>query len=937
MIRRSLVTVFGLAAAVTAQQPITDIAVAQFGQSWYGPDGPWSTAEIEIGTPGQKVYLTVATLQDTILPITPEACNGDPDCVKGRGYAYNQSSSSTWLTISDRDVELSADMSAGVVVNGQAYGMEVKGIYGKDIVSIGGLPGIKDVSVGAVKTTQLNNGLLGLRNLTTQMYLQRLIPSPFWAYNPGFGDGRRPPQLVFGGYDTSKYLPGSTQNYSMETLANGRPTMKFTLDRLFLNITGPENRRAFKTNSSLVSDPMEVTIDSSTPYCWLPRQITDQIAQSVGAVWDETIGNSGYYIYNSSTPAYQNLNTSTLAFHINGTGDSWLFSSFSVSYFLELKEPTPGVTTPIRYLPFMPVDNANSYVLGRSFLQQMYLTANYHTMGFSISQLDLDSQSSPGYIKVDAPVPPLLQADKPKSSKLSDGAIAGIVIAVVIVIALILAALFWRIRRSRKIRDMPVPTPAEVETVYPKNGVFYRELSADNLGSAGVMIPPVELVTTKVAPTPLKDNESNITLSTQKIQGTPGWKIETTQVSFAFAGSLPTSSLLSNEESTKINSVNPSSTTNIAKSDLGFMRSTHQHETPSKLALQDHKLNFETRSTTSRKPTSHERARFSGKSTSEKPLPTNHSNTQIKSKTKDEKRIGDILSPKWFYTGRPWVACPSARNLFRNDLPTPPGGWPVLEGKRRPHTSGFTTTYQRERGLNRISGRLVRCKNCRCDEDTLNIIPATEDNNIDCRTVKAVNACVLWWGCYCTVNLSQPKPTGTASILEYQFALDGIPPSVRAKNPGWQWNKYGQTLDNPTEDFLGFSDAITHGYAPKSSKSISSNRRLVPGFKEPYYVEGPSPNNPFSWDWARDSPLGLASKFSPRGPVYSRSLALKKRDYNSQDLQSHNPGEVFSKATKVTPLEPAQCITWSQLPNFPDAIVDVSHLQRMGTNLDTRA
>ncbi|KAK6334007.1 hypothetical protein TWF696_002517 [Orbilia brochopaga] len=394
-------------------------------------------------------------------------------------------------------------MSAGVTVNGQAYGIEVRGTPGHDTVSVGGVSGIKDISIGAVKATRMNNGLLGLRNLTNQMYLQRLIPSPSWAYNTGSGDGLRLPQLIFGGYDQTKYIPGSMQNHSMVMANNGRPTMKVTLDRLFLNITGPEKKEVFATNSSLLNAPIDVIIDSSTPFCWLPRKVADQIAQSVGAVWNSTLGVTGYYIYNTSLPAFNNRDNATLAFHIGGSGDSWLFNSVTVSQSLYLAPPTAGVPADSRlnYLPIIPVDNSDTFVLGRSFLQQMYLMANYHTMQFSLSQINLSSPSAAQYVKIDAPAPPLspvpspsvpLPAEPPASKKLSGGTIAGIVVGLVIVTGLLLGAIFWYGRR-RIWGKKPVPTPPEADEVLKVNGVYYKELSAENLGEPGRAVSPVEL------------------------------------------------------------------------------------------------------------------------------------------------------------------------------------------------------------------------------------------------------------------------------------------------------------------------------------------------------------------------------------------------------------------------------------------------------------
>ncbi|KAF3911657.1 Candidapepsin-5 [Arthrobotrys entomopaga] len=498
---RSVVAAGMMAAAVAAQQQMPNVAVAQFGQTWFGPDGPWSTIEVSIGTPPQKVYLTVATLSDTILPITPDACGDLKPCIEGRGLAYNYSDSSTWQPLTDRDAELEDNASAGVIINGEAYGQQIRGLPGMDTISVGGVPGVTGVYIGAVSTSTINNGLFGLRNITLQMYLQRVIPSPFWAYNTGFGDGYRLPQLVFGGYDQSKYTSGTMQNYSMTLLPNGMSTMRLTMDSLFLNITGPQNRQTFRTNSSLVDDPIDVIIDSSTPFSWLPRNITDRIAQSVGAVWNATIGENGAYIYNLTSPAYQNLQNATLAFHFEGpmNANKWLFNSMSVSQFLHLTAPTAGVSasSPVAYLPLMPIDNPNSYVLGRSFLQQIYLMANYHNMTFSLSQLDIDSQAPTQYVKVTAGTPPAFTTNPPTDSgKLSAGAIAGIVIGVIAAVALIVGGVLWRYRRKIKIM---APIPPEADNIYPPS-VNYSQPIAYYGGElpgnkTDMRVPPIELYT----------------------------------------------------------------------------------------------------------------------------------------------------------------------------------------------------------------------------------------------------------------------------------------------------------------------------------------------------------------------------------------------------------------------------------------------------------
>ncbi|KAF3904392.1 hypothetical protein ABW21_db0202659 [Orbilia brochopaga] len=102
------------------------------------------------------------------------------------------------------------------------------------------------------------------------------------------------------------------------------------------------------------------------------------------------------------------------------------------------------------------------------------------------------------------------------------------------------------------------------------------------------------------------------------------------------------------------------------------------------------------------------------------------------------------------------------------------------------------------------------------------------------------------FGCYCWVELGQPKPTATGlSISDYQKALDSIPEVFRFQHKYYKWR---HDLGGEGGDWIKFSDTGT--------------KRQVPGTSEPYYVEGPG--NQGAWDWLRNlnggfGGLGLSS------------------------------------------------------------------------------
>ncbi|KAK6530810.1 hypothetical protein TWF281_007647 [Arthrobotrys megalospora] len=77
------------------------------------------------------------------------------------------------------------------------------------------------------------------------------------------------------------------------------------------------------------------------------------------------------------------------------------------------------------------------------------------------------------------------------------------------------------------------------------------------------------------------------------------------------------------------------------------------------------------------------------------------------------------------------------------------------------------------------------------------------------------------------------------SITAYQEALNRIPQKLRELHPTFEWSpavaqgRWSMTWNKP---------------APDSDPAPMVERYLVPGTKEPYYLEGPSQGRDLSWD-----------------------------------------------------------------------------------------
>lgn len=107
----------------------------------------------------------------------------------------------------------------------------------------------------------------------------------------------------------------------------------------------------------------------------------------------------------------------------------------------DLEASYPIYPNATSYFPIRRAANDSQYTLGRAFLQEAYVVADYERSNFSIHQVVFDSQAQ-NIVAIHAPNSTLIDTSPKKDQFLSAGAIAGIVIGVVAAVAL-LGALAW--------------------------------------------------------------------------------------------------------------------------------------------------------------------------------------------------------------------------------------------------------------------------------------------------------------------------------------------------------------------------------------------------------------------------------------------------------------------------------------------------------------
>ena len=281
-----------------------------------------------------------------------------------------------------------------------------------------------------------------------------VIPSLSYGFTAGASYRLKqvPGSLTLGGYDAARFEPNDI-SFSLDS--NQQPVV--TLNSIEASNWKGDNVKLFDT-----ADQGLFTVDSSTPFLWLPEAAALRFEQTFGLEYNDTL--QLYFYPNQSQPNstfLSALNDCNFAFTLSDLSGSTqtvklslvgqTFSSLSLSF------GYPGLSIdatsqPIPYFPIRKAANATQYTIGRMFLQETYLTVDYERNNFSLSQavFSQDALTSTQIVEIFSPNVTPVPAP-PTAQSLSTGALIGIVVGAICLLLIILGTasiVFVRKRRS---------------------------------------------------------------------------------------------------------------------------------------------------------------------------------------------------------------------------------------------------------------------------------------------------------------------------------------------------------------------------------------------------------------------------------------------------------------------------------------------------------
>lgn len=423
-------------------------------QYWEGNDGPWSTFPLQVGTGAvgglQNVRVDISTAATAIWTVGAQGCPTDfgSGCANSRGGLFLPNQSLTWTPNSIYQTGLEMNL-----------GLDSSGYVGFDKATLGwqgsGGPTDEHSIIWNLADGNWWQGVFGLNprptNFTTftdpqTSFIQTLvnnqkIPSTSWGYTAGnqyrldsvYGS------LTLGGYDSNRFYPN---NLTFDFFEDISRDLSVNLQSITTSKGSPSNL--------LPDGSISIFIDSTVPEIWLPESACAAFESAFGIEYNNNYNRYLVTATQREKLLAQNAQISfTLGTSVNG-GETVDITLPYQAFDLQVQFPIVMNPNTSYYFPLQKAANDTQYTLGRTFLQEAYVTADYERMNFSVSQCrwEQDKVSTQNIVNI-------LSVDATKNSgtgaakTLSPATVAGVVVGAVALVTVFGLAFFF-IHRRRK-------------------------------------------------------------------------------------------------------------------------------------------------------------------------------------------------------------------------------------------------------------------------------------------------------------------------------------------------------------------------------------------------------------------------------------------------------------------------------------------------------
>jgi len=262
--------------------------------------------------------------------------------------------------------------------------------------------------------------------------------------------------LTLGGYDASRIIPN---NLTFVLAPNNERD-------LAVDLIGLEASTSTRTHIDLLRrGNVNLYIDTTIAELYLPVEICLAFEEAFGLQYDAA---TDLYLVNNTlhqTLLAQNPTVKFILGQKYRTDATVQITLPYAAFDLEASPPYRGLTSQTRYFPLRRGNETRQWVLGRTFLQEAYLTVDWERQNFSVSAIDWTFGKAPDILPIVSPKYGLISRVATKKKTLTSTAVIGIAVGAGFLFALIVCGIgwwFWRRRHNRKLEAIKAKYEAEV-------------------------------------------------------------------------------------------------------------------------------------------------------------------------------------------------------------------------------------------------------------------------------------------------------------------------------------------------------------------------------------------------------------------------------------------------------------------------------------------
>ncbi|KAF2259039.1 acid protease [Lojkania enalia] len=364
-----------------------------------------------------------------------------------KNSTFNPERFTTWeelgyYTVSELEPWVDRDVFIGLYgMDTVTFGRSVNDIQLSNQSIVGLITNHVPVGLFGLNARVVNSGENTLSNLITNLKSFATIPSTSFSYTAGAVNRNASTSLILGGYDSSRFDPKTTIHGDLVEYGNlGQYFVSVDVTAVYVS---GEKSASWRDSTGF---PVPTRIDSAFPHIWLPQDLCEVFEQAYDLVWNDT---AQLYLVNGTHHAELQRRNNIVTFSIQTDGSQVVNYTLPYSAFdLKVEYPFLGVNESSSYFPLKRATKPSQYLLGRTFLQETYVTVDYDRLTFNLSQVYPEGRGSAHIFAIS---PPSNNTSSPSDQSESNGirrwqsALIGVcVIVVVVVIGLLLVA--WRKR-----------------------------------------------------------------------------------------------------------------------------------------------------------------------------------------------------------------------------------------------------------------------------------------------------------------------------------------------------------------------------------------------------------------------------------------------------------------------------------------------------------